>query len=221
MQGENTEILNAFAFRLNARAGALGLSQADIAQKLGAKAPRVNNWFQGKNFPRSRERVELVRILRCTSDWLFNGEGDPEPASEVPLQEDSRILKIAVRAVPLISWVHAGAAASYDELPKHWHGSVSSMSRDKRAFALTIEGDSMEPKFLSGDRVVCEPTNPPHNGRPVVVKYSDDAVQLRIYHKLPNGKIRLAPINPVYPTIEHKPSDFDWIWPVCELSRAV
>ncbi len=126
-----------------------------------------------------------------------------------------------MRAVPLISWAHAGSAANYEAMPRHWQGSLSSMSRDRKAFALVIEGDSMEPKFLPGDRVVCEPSNPPHNGKPVVVKFTTDAVQLRIYHKMPSGKIRLAPVNPIYPTLEHDPAEIAWIFPVCELNRPV
>ncbi len=196
----------------------MGLSQADIAAKLGTKPPRVNNWFKGKNFPRSIERAPLAKLLACTSDWLYSGIGEPEGSSEV---RDEVAGGIPVRAVPLISWTHAGTAATYEEMPKHWQGSISSMSRDRRAFALTIEGDCMEPKFLSGDRVVCEPSNPPHNGKPVVARFVDDNVALRIYHKLPNGKIRLAPLNPIYPTIEHKPSEFAWIFPVVELNRPI
>lgn len=219
MQGENSDFLNGFAFRLGTRADALGYSQADIAARLGTKPPRVNNWFKGKNLPRARERAELVRLLRCTGDWLFHGNGDPEESSE---KQNIPEGTAPVRAVPLISWTHAGRSSAYEEMPKHWLGSVSSMSRDRRAFALTIEGDSMEPRFFPGDRVVLEPSNEPANGKPAVAKFVDDeSVQLRIYFKLPTGRIRLAPVNPIYPTLEHKPSEFAWIFPVAELNRAI
>jgi SOS-response transcriptional repressor LexA len=217
-QEENSDFLNGFAFRLGTRADALGLSQADIAARLGAKAPRVNNWFKGKNLPRARERGELVKLLGCTSDWLFNGVGGPDQSSEkIDIPDGAH----PIRSVPLISWAHAGAAATYDEMPKHWQGTLSSMSRDRRAFAVAIEGDSMEPKFLHGDRVVLEPSNQPVSGKPVVARFVDDSVQLRIYFKMPSGRIRLAPINPIYPTLEHKPSEFTWIFPVAELNRSI
>ncbi len=196
-----------------------GLSQAEIASRLGIKPPRVNHWFKGNNFPRSRERAELAKLLGCRSGWLFEGEGSPEGNTEkLDIPDEG----LAVRSVPLVSWAHAGSAATYEELPKHWRGSVSSMSRDRRAFAVAVEGDSMEPKFLPGDRIVLEPSNPPCNGKPVVAKFAhDESVQLRIYFKLPSGRIRLAPINPIYPTLEHKASDFAWIFPVAELNRAI
>lgn len=218
MQEKNTEYLSSFAFRLNGRAEHVGLSQADIAERLNAKPPRVNHWFKGHNLPRSRERAELVKLLKCTADWLFDGQGSPEGDTEkLNLPADA----IAVRSIPVISWAHAGAAANYDEMPKHFQGVISTMSRDRRAFALTIEGDSMEPKFLSGDRVVLEPSGGPINGKPVVAKFVNDSVQLRIFFRLPSGKIRLSPINQVYPAIEHSPSEFAWIFPVVELNRSM
>ncbi|MBI5770812.1 MAG: helix-turn-helix domain-containing protein [Verrucomicrobia bacterium] len=218
MQAENQEPLENFAFRLCRAAEEIDLTQAEIASRLGVSPQRVGNWFQGRNFPRQRESLTLAKLLKVEPEWLLQGSGEKSsPAvGDAPGEYGDE-----VRTVPLISWAHAGAAANYEAMPKHWHGRVSTMSRDKRAFALVIEGDSMEPKFLPGDRVVCEPSNPPRNGHPVVVKYVDDAVQIRLYHKLPNGKIRLAPINPVYPAIEHEPSDFAWICPVAELNRAV
>lgn len=79
----------------------------------------------------------------------------------------------------------------------------------------------MEPKFLPGDRVILEPSRPPINGKAVIAKFADDAVQLRIYQKLSGGKIRLAPLNTVYAATEHTLDEFNWIFPVVELSRPV
>ena len=222
MQEENTDTLADFAFRLGARAASVGLSQKDIAGKLGVQPPRVGNWFQGRNFPRARERVELAKLLGVRLEWLIQGEGEPESSQQNQVNEEAEEYGAAVREVPVISWTHAGVAATYDAMPKHWHGKVASTSRDRRAFALVIEGDSMEPRFFAGDRVICEPSNEPRNGKPVVAKFTDDAVQLRIYSKMPDGKIRLASLRPeIYPPEVHERSDFSWIFPVRELIRSV
>lgn len=122
----------------------------------------------------------------------------------------------------MISWSHAGEAATYDEMPKHWHGAVASTSRDPKAFAVTVEGDCMEPKFFAGDRVVLEPSAERRNGKAVVAKLADDAVHLRIYTKLPNGTIRLTSLKPdIYPPLDYTAKDFNWIYPVRELVRSV
>lgn len=220
-QEENTEIVKAFAFRLNQLSARRGLQQVDIAGRLGVKPPRVGNWFQGRNMPRKAERVELAKLLGVTVDWLIHGrtENNSITPEEVEAGRE-RYGGPPVREVPVISWSHAGAAVAYEEMPRHFLGSVSTTSNDPRAFAVTVEGDSMEPKVFTGDRVVCEPSRSPVNGKPVVAKYDSEEVQLRIYHKLPSGKIRLAPINPIYPTIEYEPESFLWIYPVRELVRS-
>lgn len=225
MQAENSEILREFAFRLERAATQAGLTQAQIAGKMGIKesSGRINNWFKARNFPRAAERPVLARLLGVRSDWLFHGRGEPqEYSNDTVLNAAQSEYGVAMREVPLISWTHAGEAANYEAMPRHWQGRVPTSSRDPRAFALTIEGDSMEPRFFAGDCVICEPSHEPRNGKPVVAKWANDEVQLRIYHKLPSGKISLSSLKPlIYPTVEHDPAGFHWIFPVKQLVRDV
>ncbi|MBX3736721.1 MAG: LexA family transcriptional regulator [Candidatus Didemnitutus sp.] len=220
MQDENAELLRDFAWRLNARTERKGLSQSEIAEKLGVSVTRVNHWFRGRNFPKAAERLRLADLLEVNLEWLLRGEGDIEKTAGGVVEESQA--GYAVREIPVISWSHAGAAATYDEMPKHWQGKVATTSRDRKAFAVTIEGDCMEPKFFAGDRVVLEPSGELRNGKPVVAKLADDAVQLRVYTKMPSGAIRLASLKPdIYPTLEYSPTAFHWIYPVRELVRSV
>ncbi len=220
-QEESSEELSNFAFRLASRAEKLGLSQVAIGERLGAKKPRVSNWFSAKNFPRAREKVALATLLGVRLEWLIRGEGLPEISSED--QEDSDPHIHRVREVPVVSWSHAGAAATYEEIPKHSQGHVATTSRDRRAFAVIVEGDCMEPKFLPGDHVILEPGAHPRNGKPVVAKLAEDEeVQLRVYTKLPGGRISLATLKPaIYPTVEYHASAFSWIYPVAGMYRGV
>ena len=153
MQAENLEQLQNFSIRLSGRADHLGLSQTALAEMLGIKLARVSNWFQGRNFPRTRERVELARRLGVRLEWLIHGLGDPENFSSDPVVNEAVAeYGVETHQVPVISWAHAGAAAAYEEMPRHFMGKISAMSRDTRAFALIVEGDSMEPKIVAGDR---------------------------------------------------------------------
>jgi phage repressor protein C with HTH and peptisase S24 domain len=223
VQAENSEFLRDFAFRLERAATNAGLDQAEISRRLGIKesSGRVNNWFKARNFPRSTEKPALAKMLNVRSEWLYLGQGEPQQYStDAAVNEAHSEYGIDMREVPLISWTHAGEATTYEAMPKHWQGTVATKSRDKRAFALRIEGDSMEPKFFAGDCVICEPSGEPRNGKPVVAKYATDAVQLRIYTKLANGRIHLASLKPaIYPPEEHPASAFHWIFPVVGLYR--
>ena len=207
-----------FAFRLAARAERLGLSQTEIASRMGMKLPRVSNWFQGRNYPRKRERVDLARILGVNLSWLIQGEGEPEiKIEESPAPYGGFVFP---REVGIVSWSHAGQAASYEEIPKDWREKVATSSRDRRAFGVVVEGDCMAPKYLPGDILIVEPSHEPRNGKPVVAKLVDDAVQVRVYTRMPGGKIRLASLKPdIYPTLDYTASDFHWIFPVHQMVR--
>lgn len=220
---ENSEILRAFAWRLQNLADGKGLEQSDISERLGVSLSRVGNWFHGRNFPRRSERPKLAGLLGATVEYLIHGTMESDSFTPEGVQEArAKHGGPPVREIPVISWTHAGAATAYEQMPRNFSGHVATTSTDPRAFAVTVEGDSMEPKVFSGDRVVCEPSRSPTNGKVVVAKYDNEEVQLRIYHKLPNGKVRLASMKPdIYPTLDHDLKGFQWIYPVKELVRSL
>ena len=217
---DKTELLRDFGWRLTSRAEKQGLSQSEVAGRLGVTPSRVGNWFQGRHMPLKRERQQLAKLLGTSVDWLLTGTGPVEVLNEEAGEYPAGA--ILVREVPVISWTHAGTAANYAELPKHFQGAVATQSRDKKAFALKIEGESMLPDFKPGDCVVLEPNTEPRNGKTVVAKFVDEAVQLRIYTKLTDGRIQLASLRPeIYPTQVYSRDHFDWIYHVAQLVRNV
>lgn len=188
----------------------MGLSQDKFAQQLGV----------------SRNYVSMLETGRQPSQALLNliERLEEEQAGGVKsLREDpakyhaeSRVPPGAqpVRWVPLISWVHAGVAASYEELPLDQQDLVPTLCRDTRAFALTVDGDSMTPKIEHGDQLIVMPGEEPRNGCIVVAKLKNDGVIVRRFSRLPNEKVRLIAYNTLYPSTEHAPRDFHWIYPV-------
>lgn len=65
------------AKRIRLRSEELGVSQVDVARATNAAKSTVNAWFNGGAVPRGENSVILCKILRCTSDWLFSGKGNP------------------------------------------------------------------------------------------------------------------------------------------------
>ena len=161
----------------------------------------------------------MARILGVTVDWLIQGSTETKSFG---VREDAPDFGNKVREVRVISWTHAGQAAAYEELPTDWQTKVATTSTDPRAFAVTVEGDSMEPKFFTGDRVICEPSREPVNGKIVVAKLKKDGVVLRVFHRISSSKIKLNSLRPeIYSPMEISPSELDWIYPVRELIRSV
>ncbi len=77
MQEKTTDDLQKFRWRLKQATERRGLSQADVARQMNSTAPRVGNWYQGRNKPKPAERPILAALLGVDQDWLINGIGEP------------------------------------------------------------------------------------------------------------------------------------------------
>lgn len=74
-----------------ARAGA-GLSQQELAHKLGIKLKTVRGWEDDLSEPRANKLQMMAGLLNVSIMWLLTGEGDGvgNPDSEIILEEDVR-----------------------------------------------------------------------------------------------------------------------------------
>ncbi|MDX1950941.1 MAG: S24 family peptidase [Verrucomicrobiota bacterium] len=125
------------------------------------------------------------------------------------------------RQVPVVSWATAGAAKDYEDLCNQLDEVVTTETKDPNAFAIIIEGDSMEPKFNAGDRIVFTPNQEPRNSDPVLVKMTDGRVFFKYFYRTgPEGsRIKLVSENPAYSPIEVDRSEVTLIYPAFELKR--
>ncbi len=65
-----------FGDRLTAAREALGLSQADLARRLGVKLKTLVAWENDLTEPRANRLSMLAGILNVSLVWLLNGEGE-------------------------------------------------------------------------------------------------------------------------------------------------
>lgn len=117
------------------------------------------------------------------------------------------------RRIPVIGWAHAGQAASYEEMPEDWQQMIPTDCRDPKAFAVMLEGDSMEPLFRDGDLLVLMPSQRIHNGCLAVIRLASDGVLLRRV-EVREERLRLVPLNPRYEAEEMSGDQISWAYPV-------
>lgn len=132
--------------------------------------------------------------------------------------------KIKLNFVPVISWASAGAVHDYSDMADQIDQRVETISSDKDAFALILEGDSMMPRFEAGDIVIFEPNSEPRNGDFVVAKLADsNGILFKKYRRTgPEGKIiRLESMNPDYKSVEHPRTAFSYIFPAVEFKSRI
>lgn len=161
---------------------------------------------------------QLMDLIRDIPNRLRTGAPKPLRFRET---YNSQVGK--VRWIPVISWAHAGRAATYEELPKDWQESLPVPHEiPENSFAVTLEGDSMEPLYKAGDRVVVMPNVEPRNGCLVIAKLKDDGVVFKLYHQAGSGRpIRLTSYSPHHPPLDLTEDDLHWIYPVHSVSRSV
>lgn len=119
------------------------------------------------------------------------------------------------RRVPIYSFVQAGHATDYEDLPADGEDTVEYDGDDRNAFALRVAGDSMSPNFPPGTIITVSPSYPPHNGQLVVAKIKEEGVLFKIFHHSGDGRIvTLTSYNQAHPEIKLEREKFHWIYRV-------
>jgi SOS-response transcriptional repressor LexA len=131
------------------------------------------------------------------------------------------------RKVPVVGFVAganflSGRGFNYSDLANQIEEDIETDSKDPNALGLIVEGDSMEPEYLAGDRIIVAPNAEPRNRDVVVARLLEEgsAMLKRFFRTGSEGKtIRLESTNPHYPPITKEISDFRFIYPVVEMQR--
>jgi transcriptional regulator with XRE-family HTH domain len=111
----------------------------------------------------------------------------------------------SVALVQLADPVELAGLSVHEMLESQWVA-----KRWPGAFALRVDGDSMQPTLQPNDLVVLSPKRPAADGEPAVVQLAGQiGVTCKIYRHA-GDKVRLIPANPEYPTSVHAVRDVVW-----------
>ena len=83
---EQSVPMQAFSSNLRARADELGLSQAEVARRLGMSERRYSNYVTGAREPDLAPLVRIAQVLATTTDQLLAGEGSSKPSKASALR---------------------------------------------------------------------------------------------------------------------------------------
>ncbi len=189
---------------------ALGVTtQAALAAELGVTPSSVTDAARRKQVPETWIYKVAYRS-GVRAEWLQTGRGAKRPAAQVQVIAESAEeygLPPAL-AVPVISWVQAGALRSAEDLYPYAGAAedyIMVAVRGRHSFALRVRGDSMLPDFREGDMIVVDPELAPRSGD-FVVAVADDAGEatFKRYLKKKDGEV-LMPLNADYSPIVLKP----------------
>tara|TARA_R110002124_G_scaffold80776_2_gene213530 strand:- start:1470 stop:2090 length:621 start_codon:yes stop_codon:yes gene_type:complete len=185
--------------RIKKRRKHLGLTQAALSEMIGIAQQSLQSIESGK-IEKPRKIIELAEALETTPEYLQFGIGENENSNVAP----GPTLKAAV---PLISWVQAGAWSEISEIKAYdAERFMCPVNCSDLTFALKVQGVSMEPKFYDGDLIFVDPEAECIHGSYVVARLDDNneatfkQLIIESGHKFlkaanPNWPEQLIPIN--------------------------
>jgi len=192
--------MTTIAKRVQSKRSELGLTQAELAERVGTSQQAIEQLENGKT-KRPRYLPELARALGCEIDWLITGTKSGTNVAPAELGS---------KRIPILSYVQAGLWTESQEY-RSYDGGMSYLLVDDdvsdKAFALIIEGDSMAPKFNAGDKIIVDPEVYPVPGDFVVAL--DGVKNQTVFKKFrPTGVdshgndiYELVPLNDDFPTL--------------------
>ena len=114
-------------------------------------------------------------------------------------QPDPNVTELSrkIRRIPIVSWVQAGNWSEIEILnPKEYDWVLAVSNVSNRAFALRVQGDSMQPEFTEGDVIICDPEAQWNSGSYIVVMQDDHATFKCLVYD--GARPMLKALNPVY-----------------------
>ncbi len=177
---------------------ALDLTQHQLAELVGVAQNSIQKLEKGdtKN-PRNIEA--LARALNCTPEYLQFGIGETQADKK---SENSNVAPgpTLKAAVPLISWVQAGAWSEINEIREFDADRyLCPVKCSDLTFALKVQGVSMEPKFYDGDLIFVDPEAECIHGSYVVARLDDNNEATFKQLIIESGQKFLKAANPNWP----------------------
>ncbi|MFO6493569.1 LexA family protein [Hafnia alvei] len=180
------------------RLNALGMTQAELAEKMGVSQGAMGHWLNGRRSPSLTEVGAIFQILDINGAAL-NPDGTFTVAEDLTLRPIKQQYEY-----PLFTSVQAGsfsAVGCYTEQDaKDWIGTTKKAS--DMAFWLVVEGHSMtapagsKPSFPEGMLILVDPAEDVFSGDYCVAGIDNDTAVTFKRFVVEDGKPWLEPLNP-------------------------
>ncbi len=120
-----------------------------------------------------------------------------------------------VRRVPVLGYAKAGAEGYFDDAGfptgQGWDEVLFPDMGERRVYALEITGDSMEPVYRDGDRIIVCPEDSIRRGDRVVVRTRTGEVMAKEISVLTENRVELLSLNPAHAPRSLVPGEISWM----------
>lgn len=197
--------------RIEERLGKLGLSQSELARRVGIKQPTINALIRGNNTT-SKHLHRIAAELETSPGYLAGETDEDAPVAVAPSALEALTEKLDLAIVPELEIGYSMGPGTtvfeqYEQkgivpFQRAWlrsmmRGSITDL------FVARGEGDSMQPTILDGDIVLIDTAQRDirQQDRIWAVAYGDLGMIKRV-RRLPGGTYQLLSDNPTVPLID-------------------
>ena len=185
--------------RIEAARKAKGLTQAEVARRLGWSPSNYGRIEHGRITPSLRSLEAIARALDVAVSSL--AEAPPEGAQ-----------------VPVIAFASAGPGVQFTDQGYPAGGGMYFIDRpasfsDPNGFGVEVSGDSMVPKYEDGQVVLVDTRKRPASGEYAVVGLMSGDKYIKRYRES-GGMVVLESVNPLYPPVVVQPHEVRFVYKI-------
>ena len=204
-----------FGKRLKELRESFGLTQSDLATKIGVSITTIQN-FEANNLPKSQYVIKLSEILNCSTDWLLKGSN----------QNTLCAIGVDDIEIPFIDVVlSAGGGNHIDNevilkkyrFPKRLIRSISNSPNN--LYLVKVKGDSMRPTVMDKDLVMIDTCRKSINSGYIYALRIQDYISIKRLEPLPKNKVIVISDNKEYEPFQYDLSELTVVGQVIWLSR--
>lgn len=166
-----------------------GITQLELAKKLGVGTTSVYNWCNGVKTPRMDKVDAMCDLFGCRRADLVEDNSSPEDET----------IKKGIR-IPVLGSVPAGVPIEAIEDIIDYEEIDSVTASKGEYFGLKVKGSSMEPRICEGDILIVKRQDDCESGDIAIVMVNGNDATVKRLMKYADG-IRLIPNNPAYEPI--------------------
>ncbi len=184
----------------------LGLSADQLAEKLGKDRSTIYRYESKEIEKLPIDIIEpLAKALLVSPQYLMGWTSEKD---ESYFENHAPVIAQETITFPVIGDIAAG----FDKIAvESWEGETVEIPlsylkghNKEDFFVLSVQGDSMYPFYLEGDKVLILRQSTVDSGEVGAVMYDDDFATLKKIEFVSKQHIRLVPLNPLY-----KPTDIE------------
>lgn len=204
--------MNDFGKRLFELRSSKKISREALGEKIGVSKTAIKNWEDGENSPKLEYVEALSSYFKVNFEWLSKGKGKPDDQLiSVSSISNVDFIPQKIRKAPVLNWVQAGHPAdvfdnAYDEYEYFYDEGYG-----LQVYWLYVRGDSMEPQFFEGDKILVDAERQANAGDFVIamIDHESQATFKRYKpcgydEKLGREYCQLVPLNEFYPIIDSR-----------------